>query len=124
MILRRFWALLTGKPDRSAAMSQMTTDQIARMAHETMRAYAQTIGEAPMPAWEEAPDWMVTSTKAAVEFRLANPHAPASAQHDQWMAERLGQGWRYGKVKDAQAKTHPSLVSYRRLSVAERRKAG
>ena len=50
------------------------------------------------------------------------PDAPASAQHDQWMEEKLANGWHFGEVKDADAKTHPQLIPYDDLSEFEKRK--
>lgn len=37
-------------------------------------------------------------------------------------AEKQAAGWRYGAVKNAEAKTHPLMVPYAELPAAERRK--
>jgi hypothetical protein len=65
---------------------------------------------------------MKKSTQDAVLWRLANPRAPASAQHDQWMAQKKAEGWKHGKVKSGTAKTHPLMVPYSDLPEVERRK--
>ena len=46
----------------------------------------------------------------------------AEAEHRRWMANRILSGWRYGPVRDNKNKIHPSIVSYARLSEAEKQK--
>lgn len=36
--------------------------------------------------------------------------------HDEWMKEKMRQGWRYGPTKDPEKKTHPDLVPYDALT--------
>lgn len=43
-------------------------------------------------------------------------------EHESWMAAYHAMGWRYGPVRDVMAKTHPDMVSYWKLSEAEREK--
>ena len=95
---------------------------ISAVVHEALRAFVDEIGEPPLPPWTEAPEWMRSATLDGVRFRLENPYAPSSAQHDQWMREKLEGGWRYGPTKDEAAKTHPSLLPYAELSETEKRK--
>ncbi|MET0546288.1 MAG: RyR domain-containing protein [Caulobacterales bacterium] len=94
----------------------------AQVAHEAMRAFKIGLGEDRLAPWSRVSADVRRSTIEGVRFRIANPDAPLSAQHDQWMAERIAAGWRKGKVKDVQKKTHPSLVPYEALSETERRK--
>ena len=94
----------------------------ARVVHEAMRAYKIGLGQDVLPVWDKASADIRASTIAGIQFRLKNPDAPLSAQHDQWMAERVAAGWRKGKVKDAKLKTHPSLIPYEKLPETERRK--
>jgi hypothetical protein len=100
----------------------MTPAEIARVVHETLRAYRAALGEEPLPAWDDAPEWQRTATLAAVEFRLANPDAGPAAQHDAWAADKRAAGWTYGAVRDDAARTHPALVPYDQLPESERRK--
>ena len=92
------------------------------MAHEAMRAWQKANGQAPAPPWSRAPTWMKVSSVASVSWRINNPNAPTSAQHDQWIAEKKTDGWRFGKMKDANKKTHPMMIPYRSLPLFERRK--
>lgn len=88
---------------------------IARICHEANRAWCSANGDPSQVAWEEAPTWQRDSAIKGVEFALANPDAPDSAQHDAWMADKIADGWVYGEMKDAAAKTHPCLVPFDQL---------
>lgn len=65
---------------------------------------------------------MRDASREAVLWRIANPDAPTSAQHDQWMAQKIETGWKYGKAKSGRKKTHPMLVPYAELPEVERYK--
>lgn len=94
----------------------MTPKQIAEVCHEANRAVTAAISDVPLqPHWHEAPDEMIHSTIRGVEWRLANPDAPASAQHEKWMADKIADGWVWGETKDAEKKTHPALIPYEKL---------
>lgn len=95
---------------------------IARVVHESVRAYKEALGQDALPPWDEAPAWMHESSLTAVRDRLANPDATPSAQHEAWLADKRAAGWRHGEVKDAEAKTHPLMVPYNDLPEVERRK--
>jgi len=95
---------------------------VAQIVHEAIRAYQAALSEAAAEPWEDAEDWQREATLSGVGFVLEHPDAPACAQHEQWMADKLAQGWRYGAVKDAGRRTHPSLVPYTELPESERRK--
>lgn len=88
---------------------------IAAACHEMNRVYCQFLGDDSQLPWADAPDWQRTSAVHGVEFRLANPDAPDSASHDNWMAEKVADGWVYGEVKDPEKKTHPCIVPFDQL---------
>jgi hypothetical protein len=96
--------------------------KIARVMHESVRAWQKANGQASSPSWSRAPKWMRDASREAVLWRLDNPAAPASAQHDQWAAEKKAAGWKFGKTKNGVKKTHPMLVPYSDLPEVERRK--
>ena len=104
----------------------MNIKQIARIAHETNRAYCVSIGDDSQPVWEAAPEWQRSSAIKGVEFHLA-AHARGdrpspSASHDSWLAEKRAAGWTFGPVKDAEKKEHPCFVAYDALPVEQRLK--
>ena len=100
----------------------MTCEQIARVCHDANASYCHAIGDDSQRSWDDAPEWQRQSAIAGVRFALDNPQAPPSAQHDSWTTAKVADGWVYGPVKDADAKTHPCLVSYEELPVFQRAK--
>lgn len=44
----------------------------------------------------------------------------AENTHEVWAKQRLSDGWTYGPKRDDQAKKHPGLVPYDKLSDSER----
>lgn len=100
----------------------LNIEQIARICHETNRAYCQSIGDDSQKSWEEAEEWQRDSAMKGVKFSLENPHASASAQHDSWLAQKEQDGWKYGPVKDAEKKEHPCFVPYEQLPLEQRLK--
>lgn len=100
----------------------MQTEDIARVAHEINRAYCLAIGDASQPAWEDAPDWQKESAVRGVEFHQSNPDAGPEASHENWMADKSEDGWRYGPAKNPEAKEHPCMVPFGELPEQQRAK--
>lgn len=103
-------------------MSKENHAMIARVVHEAIRAYKRGLGEDALAAWDDAPEWMREASLAAVAARVADPDGTAASQHEAWLEEKRRQGWRYGEVKDQDAKTHPLMIDYVDLPSSERRK--
>lgn len=95
---------------------------IAKVCHETNRAYCETLGDESQKPWAEAEQWQRDSAIKGVEFAQANPSVTAEGQHDAWSADKVKNGWVYGPVKDAEKKTHPCLVPYKELPPAQQKK--
>jgi len=100
----------------------MTIDGIAKVCHEANRAYCQTIGDDSQPTWETAPEWQRLSAINGVKFTRDNPSAPPSASHDSWLEEKRAAGWKYGPVKNPEAREHPCFVPYDELPPEQRAK--
>ena len=104
----------------------MNNTQIAIVAHEANAALCRTLGDDSQPKWEDAPQWQKDSALNGVVFHLehlAKGERPApSASHDNWLTEKRAAGWKYGPVKDAEAKEHPCFVPYIELPVGQRMK--
>lgn len=100
----------------------MTIEAIAKVCHETNRAYCEVIGDSSQLPWDQAPDWQRQSAVSGVQFHLDNPAAGESGSHDNWMREKLADGWTYGPVKNPEAKQHPCIVPYSELPEAQRLK--
>lgn len=95
----------------------MTPQEIARVCYEANSAYCVILGDAVL-SWEQCEK----SAVAGVEYFLNNPLCNPIDQHDAWSKDKIADGWVYGPVKDAKAKTHPCLVAYHELPEEQRRK--
>lgn len=97
-------------------------ESIARICHETNKAYCDSIGDTSQKHWNEAEQWQRQSAIRGVQYAEGHMDAPASAQHDSWAADKLRDGWKFGEVKDADKKEHPCLVPYAKLPIEQRTK--
>lgn len=91
-----------------------------RAVHEANRAIQRMTGEELNPPWDEAPDWMRESTRKGIEGVLEG-NTPEQS-HEAWCKARTADGWRWGPVKNIEAKIHPCLVPYERLPELQRLK--
>ena len=99
-------------------MSIITEDQIyecARLCHEANRAYCKMIGDHSQVAWEDCPQWQKDSAVNGVKHAIKNPDATPASMHENWMKEKLADGWKFGEVKDPEKKEHPCMVEYEKL---------
>ena len=95
---------------------------IARICHESNRAYCEAIGDSTQKPWDLAEEWQKESAIKGVDFAVKNPNLPDSSQHDSWLADKEKDGWVYGPVKDPSKKQHPCMVPYDQLPIEQRRK--
>lgn len=102
--------------------SASLAEQIARVCHEANGAWCLVNGDDSQKSWEEAEQWQRESAIKGVQFRLENPSAQQYDQHNAWMEDKLKDGWKFGEVKNAEAKTHPCLVPYNLLPRFQQKK--
>lgn len=93
----------------------MNIELIARVAHETNRAYCESINDFSQIPWEDAPQWQKDSAINGVKFHIENPEAGPSGSHENWLKEKYAEGWKYGDFKDPEKKEHPCCVPYDEL---------
>lgn len=95
----------------------MRSEEIARICHEVNRGLCNALGDSSQTSWEEAPTWQRESAIDGVEFHQSATGEPTVPQdsHNNWMRQKLEDGWVYGAEKDAEAKTHPCLVPFDHL---------
>ena len=98
-----------GSATRGASM-----EQVAEVAHEVNRAYCQALGDASQPSWDDAPEWQRASARMGVDLHTMGDFGP-EASHISWMNQKLEEGWKYGPVKNPEAKEHPCLVAFDKL---------
>lgn len=101
---------------------KMNVEQIAKVAHEVNRALCQAFGDDTQMPWEEAPEWQRSSAINNVEFHIINPSAGPEHSHNSWMTDKLNSGWKWGPIKDADKKEHPSICAYQQLPPHEKAK--
>lgn len=99
-----------------------TPETIAAAAYEINRTYSISLGEADAGPYAFAPDTVKQSIRDGVQLLLRNPNITPAETHNAWLQARVNAGWVYGAVKDAEAKTHPNLLPFEALSVAQRTK--
>ena len=105
-----------GSATRGASM-----EQVAKVAHEVNRAYCQALGDASQPSWDDAPEWQRASARMGVDLHTMGDFGP-EASHISWMNQKLEEGWKYGPVKNPEAKEHPCLVPFDQLPLEQQAK--
>lgn len=107
-------------------MNHENVENIARVCHETNRAYCETIGDNSQPDWKGAPDWQrqsaITGVKTHLERYAAGSRPDPADSHNIWLREKQQDGWKYGPVKDPQKKEHPCIRPYGELPLEQRMK--
>lgn len=98
----------------------MNIEKIAQVAHETNRAYCETIGDNSQAPWENAPEWQKNSAIDGVNFHLNNPNSQPQDSHENWLKLKDSEGWKYGKVKSEGKREHPCCVPYNQLPAEQR----
>ena len=106
--------------------SELEIVAIAEICHETNRLYCDSIGDHSQVRWRKASLWQRDSAISGVKHHLQTLESggepdPAEA-HENWLREKLENGWRYGPVKDPAIKEHPCCVPYDKLPEAQKRK--
>jgi DNA-binding transcriptional MerR regulator len=102
---------------------QVTTEDILRVVHAANREWQIVTGDPkPSPPWDDASDYEVSTGMATVAAALADPAMTPEQNHQRWMDHLVSEGWRWGEVKDEQAKTHPDLVPFHELPEHEKQK--
>lgn len=90
-------------------------DQIVKVCYYANKQYSYVIGDFSFPEYENANPEVLNSMRQGVIARLSNPNISDEENHNQWMKQRMSEGWSYGEVKDEDLKTHPYLLEYSKL---------
>lgn len=95
---------------------------IAQVCHEANRALCMTQGDMSQPPWTDAPEWQKESALNGVQFHYEHPDAKPEHSHENWLAEKLAAGWKYGPVKDPDKLEHPCCVPFEELPYPQQAK--
>lgn len=96
--------------------------KIAPVCHAANRALCASVGDHSQPAWEDAPQWQVSSAIEGVQAVLDDPEIQPGALHERWRDSKRADGWVYGPVKDAGRKVHPCMLPFAFLPVHDQEK--
>lgn len=97
---------------------------IAKICHEANKAICISMGDESQPKWEDAPEWQKESAIKGVMAIIDGDVTTPEESHISWLAEKKETGWKYGPVKDPEAKEHPCFVSYAELPSEQQVKYG
>lgn len=103
-------------------MTESEERAIAKVCHEANRAYCEKLDDFSQEPWEEADWWQRKSAIEGVRERLSNPSGTPESRHRAWLQAKADDGWSYGEVKDADAKTHPCFLPWNGLTPKQKRK--
>lgn len=98
----------------------MNIEKIAKLCHEINRVYCKSQGDNSQLGWDDSPEWQRESARNGVMFHVENPNAGPAGSHENWLKEKVSQGWVYGEVKNPEAKVHPCCVPYDELPEFQR----
>lgn len=123
----------------SGSLTSQERERLGRSVHELYRKErlrARSFEDFAMAEWDDIPEDLKASNRAqadSIEAKAARvgcvivgagaagepvqlsedeEEILAEAEHGRWVAERLLAGWRWGAVRDSQAKTSPSLIRW------------
>lgn len=95
---------------------------VAKTAHQANKAWCESEGDMSQKDWDDAEEWQRSSALDGVQFRIVNPNAGSDAMHNNWMKQKLDEGWKYGPVKDVEKKEHHCIVPFDQLPEFQQKK--
>ena len=101
-------------------MNEKHIEAVARLCHQTNKAYCELLGDKSQKNWENAPGWQRRSAIAGVMKVISGEVSNPGDCHESWSEAKIAEGWTYGPVKDDKKKTHPCLVPFMELPVEQR----
>lgn len=107
-------------------METMTKDEkifsIAKVCHQAYKTLCEINGDDSINDWGNAELWQRESAIKTIKLLMDNPKLPHHELHNIRMKEKIDDGWTYGEEKDMDAKTHPHLKPFHKLSLLEQKK--
>jgi hypothetical protein len=96
--------------------------QIALVCHQANKAWCEANDDTSQKDWHSAENWQRQSAINGVITRIGSRNAGHDLQHNAWLEDKKKDGWVYGEVKDAEAKTHPCIVPFEELPEFQKKK--
>ncbi len=100
-------------------------DIIARVTHEALASYCAAAGLVSDPAvqgsnWAQLPEWMRKVLCDATLQIAQNPKMTGKEIHDIWLKDRIKAGWCWAEKLSDEDRTHPFMMPYEKLPLAQR----
>jgi len=95
-------------------------DLVVRIAYEANRIYCAALGKCPQPYWERAVRESITYYGDKVDAIAKDKGPTLEEAHNNWVSDKVRDGWKYGKEISVKNKTHPYMVEYKNLPPAVR----
>lgn len=89
-------------------------EQMAKVCHAAVRAYAETMGEF-LPEWNQLDADGKMRRIQGVKWRAENQQIPPRQVHEKWCQDMQADGWVYGPKTNSARKVHSCLVEYDEL---------
>jgi len=99
---------------------KLKIEEVARICHETNKAFCEINGDFSQAQWAQSPGWQKASAVNGVQFAIDNPEATAEDSHSNWLAVKEKEGWSYSEVKDPANLKHPCMLPYGELPEDQR----
>jgi hypothetical protein len=90
-------------------------ERVSQAVHTMNRTFCMQVGDFSQLLWCDAPEWQKESAKQGVLRCLMNPNIDASDNHEEWMSQKVGDGWKWGPVKNVSRKEHPCMKPFKEL---------
>jgi len=95
----------------------------ARAAHAVNCIFVEAVGEPiTIGPWEMLKEERKEGIRQGVRAALLNPDMEPGDSHKGWLATMEAAGWKYGPVRDEEAKVHPCMLPYDALPPEQRAK--
>lgn len=105
-------------------MNDALTERRAIFVYEAARLQAIAVNAPIVPEpWEEREDEFCKQFLKVIEM-MCGPNRKSSPEelHDDWVRAYEKMGWKYGAVRNREAKTHPDMVPFDQLGWQEQTK--
>lgn len=99
-------------------------EKIAKLIYEATRVEADWSGRSIVPEeWERREEKFREQFVNIINKYISSDKLPTpSKAHASWMHSYFKMGWKYGKTRDTNKKTHPDLIPFEELPRDERDK--
>lgn len=109
---------------RTERISMKLSERRAIFVYEAARIENEAANRPINPEpWENRDDKFKINMIRAVSRQCGKRRIKSPKKlHDAWVVAYQKMGWRYGKVRDVKAKTHPDMVQFNKLGRLEQEK--